>query len=196
MADLRGTVNFAQLPDAPRGADQQHFLPAVLLSVVPVALETTRVLGGDWWWLGVAVAGLLAVAVGRSKPSWFPVAVIAAAGALVAWFGFPDGPKIALLVAVGLVLWSCGLGVVTRRSADPSARRVLWPALVPLAAADVLLVLGGSLRWPLVLMAAAAVVAVGCLVWSDPVLRGVESATAPHAPLGRVGRALSRGAAS
>lgn len=157
-------MSWSELPPAPSPRPRPPLSAAVVLTVVPIAVESARLEGGGRWPWVIVPMGAIAVLVGAARPRWGAIAFPVAGIALASILGGGDGVKVAVLTVVGGVIWGVGLGVVRWAPERLDGGRALRPALLPLAVADLSLLVGPTLRVPLALTAAAvAAAAIGAI---------------------------------
>ena len=150
---------WAQVPDGPLPR-RPSVLAVWALTVVPLTVALAQLDVAAWRLVLLAVVGLTGLLAVAQLWRWRPAAVAAGlvAGAALA---AAVGVRAAAVAVASAVVWWLLLRAF-RRTADRLPERALRPAVVPMLAADVLLLAGGRVRLAAVAVAlAAAACAVG-----------------------------------
>lgn len=167
----------------------------ILLSAVPLGILIHRLGRPDRWIAALALVTVITVVAARARPRWAPVAVGCGTVALALGFDQAGGPKFAALWLICVTLWSVGLGTVSTDEDRFHGGAVIHLALVPLAAANLTMLIGASLAVPGGLALLALVVAVASAARPKQALRLVSHLPEhrAHELIDRAGRWLGAG---
>lgn len=180
-------MSWRQVPAAPPSERRPGIVAGVVTGVVPLAVETTRLRNGSGWWLVLVAVGAAAVATARRWPRFAPAVAAATFVVLASAFRSVDGVKIAAMAAIALSVASVATGAVAWRHERLRGGAAFVPAMAPVLAADLVLLVGPNLRLPAALLGIAAVAAVAATVAPAPFVSVAESLIG-ESSLGRAAR--------
>lgn len=169
-------MTWQQVPD-PRPVPTGVLGP-VVLAAVPALLQARGADLPAWWPTLLIVAFGGASALGRRRPNRWGVIGLALAIGLISVE--PSSMAVVRVTAVSvpaLVIWAVALGAVRWLPGPTSEGRTFRFAIVPLAGADLLLILGDSFRTPVLLVGAGAVIAATATALREPSLRVLDAAS-------------------